>query len=149
MTVALDYTRLAIESGSMSEIEHISPPGLANNPAYTQVVTGRGTRTVYVSGQVALDGDGNLVGVDDLGAQTEQVMINLGLALDAAGASFRDVVKIVTYVVNYQPEQRATIGEVRARHLPAANPPASTLVGVSALAAPDFLIEIEAVAITD
>lgn len=133
----------------MSEIEHISPTGLANNPAYTQVVTGRGSRTVHVSGQVALDSEGNLVGRDDLAAQTEQVMLNIGIALDAAGASFEDVVKIVTYVVDYQPEHRSTIGQVRGRHLPADKPPASTLVGVTALAAPEFLIEIEAVAITD
>jgi enamine deaminase RidA (YjgF/YER057c/UK114 family) len=132
----------------MSEISHLRPQGLANNPAYTQVVTGRGARTIHVSGQVAIDADGHLVG-DDLGTQTEQVMVNLGIALAAAGASFDDVVKIVTYVVDYRPEHRAVIGEVRGRHMPADRPPASTLVGVTALAAPDYLIEIEAVAITD
>ena len=58
----------------MSEIEHLRPDGLANNPAYTQVVTSRAARTVQVSGQVAIDADGRLVGGDDLGAQTEQVM---------------------------------------------------------------------------
>jgi enamine deaminase RidA (YjgF/YER057c/UK114 family) len=133
----------------MSEIEHLRPDGLFNNPAYTQVVTGRGARTVHVSGQVAVDAAGRLVGGDDLGAQTEQVMVNLGTALAAAGATFDDVVKIVTYVVDYRPEHRAVISEVRGRHLPADRPPASTLVGVTALAAPEYLIEIEAIAITD
>lgn len=133
----------------MSEIEHLSPDGLANHPAYTQVVTGRGSRTVYVSGQVAIDADGVLVGGDDLAAQTEQVMRNLGTALAAAGTSFDSVVKIVTYVVDYRPEHRAIIGDVRSRHLPPGKPPASTLVGVTALAAPEYLIEIEAVAVTD
>ncbi len=133
----------------MSEIEHIRPDGLANNPAYTQVVAARGARTVHISGQVAIDADGQPVGGDDLGAQTEQVMVNLGIALKAAGASFDDVVKIVTYVVDYRPEHRAVIGEVRGRYLPAGRPPASTLVGVSALAGPEWLIEIEAVAVTD
>ena len=133
----------------MTEIEHIRPDGLANNPAYTQVVASRGARTVQVSGQVAIDADGDLVGGNDLAAQTEQVMINLGAALAAAGASFDDVVKIVTYVVEYRPEHRAIIGEVRGRYLPPSNPPASTLVGVTALAAPEYLIEIEAVAVTD
>ena len=133
----------------MSEIEHIRPDGLANNPAYTQVVASRGARTIHVSGQVAIDAAGELVGPGDLAAQTEQVMVNLRTALEAAGVSFGDVVKIVVYVVDYQPEHRAVIGEVRGRYLSAANPPASTLVGVTALAAPEYLIEIEAVAVGD
>lgn len=132
----------------MTEIEHIRPSGLANNPAYTQVVTARSERVVHVSGQVAIDVDGNVVGEGDLAAQTEQVMTNLGIALEAAGASFADVVKITTFVVDYSPEQRQVIGDVRGRFLPAANPPASTLVGVSALAGPQWLIEIEATAVT-
>jgi enamine deaminase RidA (YjgF/YER057c/UK114 family) len=133
----------------MSALEHIRPPGLANNPAYTQVVAARGSRTVYISGQVAQDADGNLVGAGDLAAQTEQVMENLGTALDAAGASFENVVKITTFIVDYQPEHRAVVSTVRSRYLPAASPPASTLIGVSALAAPGWLIEIEAIAVTD
>ena len=132
----------------MSALEHISPDGLANNPAYTQVVAGRGSRTVFVSGQVAIDAEGHLVGGDDLAAQTEQVMVNLATALAAAGASLADIAKLVVYVVDYQPEHRAIIGEVRNRHLPT-DPPASTLVGVTALAAPGYLIEIEAIAVTD
>jgi enamine deaminase RidA (YjgF/YER057c/UK114 family) len=133
----------------MSELEHIRPAGLANNPAYTHVVAARGARTVYISGQVAMDAAGDLVGEGDLAAQTEQVMENLGVALAAAGASFEDVVKITTFVVGYQPELRSVISSVRSRYLPAENPPASTLVGISALAAPGWLIEIEAVAVTD
>jgi enamine deaminase RidA (YjgF/YER057c/UK114 family) len=95
-----------------------------------------------------MDGNGEMVGADDLAAQTEQVMENLGVALSAAGASFEDVVKITTFVVDYQPEHRGVISEVRSRYLPAENPPASTLVGIAALAAPGWLIEIEAVAVT-
>jgi enamine deaminase RidA (YjgF/YER057c/UK114 family) len=133
----------------MSELEHIRPDGLANNPAYTQVVAARGARTVYVSGQVAQDETGALVGEGDLAAQTEQVMENLGTALAAAGASFADVVKITSFVVDYRPEHRAVVSAVRSRYLPATDPPASTLIGVSALAAPGWLIEIEAIAVTD
>jgi enamine deaminase RidA (YjgF/YER057c/UK114 family) len=133
----------------MAELEHIRPADLSNHPAYTHVVAARGARHVYVSGQVAVDADGTPVGAGDLAAQTEQVMQNLGTALAAAGATFDDVVKITTFVVDYTPEMRSTIGEVRGRYLPADNPPASTLVGVSALAAPDWLIEIEAIAVTD
>jgi enamine deaminase RidA (YjgF/YER057c/UK114 family) len=133
----------------MSEIEHIRPDGLSNIPAYTQVVTGRGAKTVYVSGQVAVDAQGSLVGGDDLGAQTEQVMKNLVIALAAAGASFDDVTKITVYIVNYRPEHRAVIAEARAKFVPADRPPASTLIGVTALAAPEYLIEVEAIAVVD
>lgn len=133
----------------MSEIEHIRPDGLSNIPAYTQVVTGRGAKTVYVSGQVAVDAQGSLVGGHDLGAQTEQVMKNLVIALAAAGASFDDVTKITVYVVNYRPEHRAVIAEARGKYVPADRPPASTLIGVTALAAPEYLIEIEAIAVVD
>ncbi len=133
----------------MTEIEHIRPASMANSPAYTHVVAARGARTLYISGQVAQDGDGKLVGEGDLAAQTEQVMKNLETALAAAGASFTDVVKITTFIVDYQPEHRAIVGEVRARYLPTDNPPASTLVGISALALPGWLIEIEATAVTD
>lgn len=133
----------------MTELEFIRPAELTNSPAYTQVVASRRPRTVYISGQVALDASGNSVGVGDLGAQTDQVMKNLATALAAAGASFTDVVKITTFVVGYTPANRAVLSEVRGRYLPADNPPASTLVGVSALAGPDWLVEIEAIAVTD
>ncbi len=131
----------------MSNIRHIRPAGMSNSPAYTHVVGARGAETLYISGQVALDAAGKTVGVGDLGAQTLQVMQNLQTALQAAGATFADVVKLTTFVVGYTPEQRAVIGEVRGKFLPKDNPPASTLVGVAALAAPDWLIEIEAVAV--
>ncbi len=131
----------------MSELTHIRPDGLANNPAYTQVVTAHGSRTVYISGQVSLDAEGNTVGAGNLGAQTAKVMANLEIALEAAGATFDDVAKITTYVVNYQPSDRAVIAAARAPYFTPGSPPASTLVGVAALAAPDWLIEIEAIAV--
>lgn len=133
----------------MSSFEFPKAAGLFQNPAFSQVVAAKGARTIYVSGQVAIDQNGKTVGGGDLAAQTEQVMRNLGLALEAAGAGFKDVVKIVTYVVDYKPEHRATIGQVRSQFLSKSNPPASTLLGISALASPEWLIEIEAVAVTD
>jgi enamine deaminase RidA (YjgF/YER057c/UK114 family) len=125
----------------------IKPDGLSNAPTYTHVVTTTGATTVYISGQVSLDATGAVVGANDLAAQTRQVMENLKTALAAAGATFADVVKITTYVVAYQPEHRAVIAAVRGEHLSAEQPPASTLVGVQALASPDFMIEIEAIAV--
>lgn len=128
-------------------LRHLSPEGLPATTAYTQVVAASGSEVVFVSGQVAVDADGAVVGPGDLAAQTEQVMENLGLALAAAGATFEDVTKITTFVVDYQPEHRPIIAEVRQRYLPPGAPPASTLVGVSALAGPEWLIEIEATAV--
>jgi len=133
----------------MSEIDHLRPAGLQNNPAYSHTVVASGARTVYISGQVAIDENGALVGAGDLGAQTTQVMRNLKAALAAAGATFADVVKITTYVVAYAPEMRPIIAAARTPFFPAGQPPASTLVGVEALAAPGWLIEIEAVAVID
>lgn len=131
----------------MSELRHVRPEGLSNAPTYTHVVGARGAETIYISGQVAIDASGKTVGAGDLAAQTEQVMTNLQIALEAAGATFADVVKITTFVVGYTPEQRSVIAGVRGKYLPQDNPPASTLVGVSALAAADWLIEIEATAV--
>jgi enamine deaminase RidA (YjgF/YER057c/UK114 family) len=130
----------------MSTLGHPSPKGLFINPAFSQVVVAAGTRTIYTAGQVSIDEQGELVGPGDLAAQTAQVMRNVGLALAAAGAGFADVVKITTYVVNYRPEQRAIISRARAPFF-ADPPPASTLIGVAALALPEWLIEIEAVAV--
>jgi enamine deaminase RidA (YjgF/YER057c/UK114 family) len=132
----------------MSKLEHPRPQGLLHTAAFSQVVAATGTRTIYTAGQVAIDEHGKLVGGSDLAAQTEQVMRNVGLALAAAGADFGHVVKITTYVVNYKPEHRAIIGIARAPFFKGA-PPASTLVGVSALALPEWLVEIEAVAVVD
>jgi enamine deaminase RidA (YjgF/YER057c/UK114 family) len=133
----------------MGKLEHPRPQGLLHNPAFSQVVAATGTRTIYTAGQVAIDEHGKLVGGSDLAAQTEQVMRNVGLALAAAGADFEHVVKITTYVVNYKPEHRVVVGKARAPFFAKGTPPASTLVGVSALALPEWLVEIEAVAVVD
>jgi enamine deaminase RidA (YjgF/YER057c/UK114 family) len=131
----------------MSALEHPRPDGLFLNPAFSQVVAASGARTIYTAGQVSIDAQGKLVGAGDLAAQTAQAMRNVGLALAAAGAGFADVVKITTYVVNYQPEQRTVIGQARAPFFAGGPPPASTLLGVAALALPEWLIEIEAIAV--
>ena len=99
---------------------------------------------VYISGQVALDAEGNLVAPNDLRAQTEQVFENLKAILDANGATFDDVVKITTFLTTL--DDRDGMREVRARYLPK-EPPASTAVQISALVLPDAVIEIEAVAV--
>lgn len=133
----------------MSKVEHPHPEGLLHNPAFSQVVVASGTRTIYTAGQVSIDERGSLVGADDLAAQTAQAMRNVGRALAAAGATHADIVKITTYVVNYRPEHRTVIGKARAPFFASGTPPASTLVGVSALALPEWLVEIEAVAVVN
>ena len=133
----------------MSTIQHPGAAGLSRNPAFSQVVVATGTRTIYTAGQVSIDEHGALVGAGDLAAQTTQAMRNVGLALAAAGATYADIVKITTYVVDYKAEHVAVIVRARAPFLPADAPPASTLVGVSALAVPGWLVEIEAVAVVD
>jgi len=133
----------------MSTLEHLRPEGLLHNPALSHVVVASGTRTIYTAGQVSIDERGALVGAGDLAAQTAQAMRNIGLALAAVRASYGDIVKITTYVVNYKPEHRAVIVKARAPFFANGTPPASTLVGVTALALPEWLVEIEAVAVVD
>jgi enamine deaminase RidA (YjgF/YER057c/UK114 family) len=89
------------------------------------------------------------VGKNDLATQTKQVFENIGLALKAVDATFTDVVKLTYYIVNYKFEYRQTILNVRDKYVSLERPPASTLIGVQALALPDFLIEIEAIAFVE
>jgi enamine deaminase RidA (YjgF/YER057c/UK114 family) len=124
----------------------INPEGLSKPTGYTHVVVAGGT--VYISGQVSINEKGEVVGKGDLRAQVTRVYENLSLCLKAVGLDFGDIVKMNTYVVNYKPEDVAVIREVRKNYLSGENPPASTLVGVTALVNPDFMIEIEAIART-
>jgi enamine deaminase RidA (YjgF/YER057c/UK114 family) len=133
----------------VSEIEHITPDGIFAVPTYTQVVASARGRTIHISGQVSTAPDGSVVGIGDLSAQTTQVMQNLLRCLASVGATFADVVKITTFVVGYRPEHRAVIAAARMPFLAGGPPPASTLLGVEALAAPEWLIEIEATAVLD
>lgn len=139
---------VSCKAGVMSDLQYIQPAGHFVIPSYTHVVVSERRRTVYVSGQVAADSAGNVVGVGDYIAQTEQAYENLRVALAAAGATFADVTKMTVYVVGLTPPVRASIGPVRAKFFTTA-PPASTLVGVSALADPGWLIEVEAIAALD
>ena len=131
------------------EKQFLNPKGAFGSPAFSQVATVRGGRTIYVSGQVALDEKGELVGRGDLRAQTRKVFENLKLALAAAGASFENLVKMNYYIVGYRPEHLAPIREVRSEYLSRTQPPASTLVGVEALFQDGVLIEVEAIAVVE
>jgi enamine deaminase RidA (YjgF/YER057c/UK114 family) len=131
----------------MSELRHIAAPeGVAAGRGYSQVVAGRG-RLVVVSGQVAQDKHGELVGAGDAAAQARQVFENLGRCLAAAGAGFGDVVKLGLFVLDvaHLPAVRAARDAV----IDTTRPPASTAVQVAALFAPGYLIEAEAWALVD
>jgi len=123
----------------------IQPVDMADpRPRYTH--GWRVGNSVYVAGQLALDKAGKLVGPNDIGAQTRQIFENMKRVLEGGGATLRHVVKITVFVTDIR--YREGYGEVRQQFFPA-DPPASTLVQVAALAVPGALIEIEAVAVID
>jgi enamine deaminase RidA (YjgF/YER057c/UK114 family) len=123
----------------------VNPEGMHRPTGYTHVVEVTAGRPVYISGQVALDGDGELVGPGDVGAQAGQVFENLRVALGSVGAGFEQVVKLTFYLVDAT--QMPAVREVRDRYVDTARPPASTAVEVRRLVRDDLLVEVEAVAI--
>ena len=135
------------EAERPGRVDHIHPDGLPTNPAFTNVVVATGAvKTIYVGGQDAVDAAGAIVGRGDIEAQAEQVLRNLQTALAAAGAGLEHVVKWNVAVVQGQPPQPAF--EVFQRTwADRPNPPVITLLFVSGLAHPDYLMEIEAVAV--
>ena len=129
------------------EKEFLNPAGLPVLPGFSQVVTATEGKIVFISGQVALNANNEVVGKGDLRAQVVQTFENLKGALAAVGATFDDVLKTNTYIVNYTPDMIGVVREVRSQYLPQEKPPASTLIGVQALVLEDLLIEIEAFAL--
>jgi 2-iminobutanoate/2-iminopropanoate deaminase len=127
----------------MSELERIRVPDQLPEPIshYTDAVAAGGW--IWVSGMLALDKDGNLVGGDDVVRQAERVHENIKAVLERAGAGFADVVKVGVYLRHIG--DRAAVNTVRRRYFGLSRP-ASTLVEVSAFVVPDALVEIDAVA---
>lgn len=125
--------------------EYLSPPGLPPANAYTHLV--KVGNLLFISGQVALDAERQLVGPGDVEAQTRQVLDNVGRLLDAGGASWSDVVKITIYLTDMRNVDR--VRQTRAAYYAevAIQPPATTTLGVTGLAAPGALVEIEAIAV--
>jgi enamine deaminase RidA (YjgF/YER057c/UK114 family) len=130
------------------ERKYLNPPTLLQPRGYTHVVTVEGGgKMVFISGQVAVDKDGKLVGPGDLKTQIRQSASNLKLALEAAGATPVDIVKTNTYIVNYKQADYSALREARAELFPSGEPPASTLVGVTSLAVDGLMVEMEAIAV--
>ena len=124
----------------MPDRKPIVPPGLSANPAFSPGV--QVGDLLYVSGQVAQDGEGNTVGIGDAGAQTRQIMSRIQTIVEAAGATMQDVVKMTTFLVNS--DDYSAFSQVRSETFPA-DPPASSTVVVAGLVRPEFLVEVEAV----
>jgi enamine deaminase RidA (YjgF/YER057c/UK114 family) len=129
-------------------LERINPDDLSTPQTYTHVIVATGSRLVFVAGQVAEDGRGNLVGPGDLAAQSRRAFANVGRALAAVGARPEQVAKITIFVVDFRLEYLPAIREGRVA-LFGDHKPADTLVGVEALAHPGCLIEVEAIAVID
>jgi len=125
-------------------INFVNPPELSSPTGYSHVAEVRGGRLVYISGQIALDAQGKLVGKGDLEAQADQVFRNLGAALASVGCTARNVVKFTVFVRDVK--DLAAYRRARDRFVGEGPRPASTLVEISKLVSEDFLIEIEAVA---
>ena len=128
-------------------VEHLNPEELHKNPAYTKaIVTTGDVKTVYVGGQNAVDASGEVVGKGDIEAQAEQTFKNLETALAGGGAKLDHVIKWTIYVLQGQPPQPA-FGVFQRVWGNRPNPPLITLLFVLGLAHPDYLMEIDAVAV--
>jgi len=128
-------------------IRYDNPATLYESRFFTHVVSAEGAeKLVYVSGQVSYDRDGIVMGKGDMREQCEQVFKSLTHGLKAAGANWRDVVKVNGYMVNLNPADVNVYREVRSRYFDRDRMPASTLVGVQRLVHEDLLIEVEVIA---
>ena len=129
--------------------EYINPDSLCRSleRGFSQIVVANGGNTVYISGQTAWDAQRQIIGGTDLAQQARQALRNVQAAVEAVGGTLADVVALRIYIVNYRPEQADAVGGALREFFPKEKRPASTWIGVSALAVPDFLIEIEATAV--
>jgi enamine deaminase RidA (YjgF/YER057c/UK114 family) len=127
-------------------LQCINPDGITTPETYSHVIVASGTRLVFIAGQVAEDSEGRLVGPGDMTAQSHQVFANIGRALAAAGARPEQVTKLTIFVANYRREHLDMI-ELGRVALFGDHKPTDTLVGVAALSHPDYLLEIDAVAV--
>jgi enamine deaminase RidA (YjgF/YER057c/UK114 family) len=123
--------------------EIVNPASMAPPSGYSHAAKKSGT-PVFISGQVALDGAGKLVGEGDVGAQAEQALRNLRTVVEACGGTIEDVVKITIFVTDTR--ARPAVAAARQRFFADGQYPASTYLVVSALAVPALLVEVEAVA---
>jgi enamine deaminase RidA (YjgF/YER057c/UK114 family) len=142
-TIATTVVILSAMAASAQNLQRINPPGLSTPTTYSHIV--RAGNTLYIAGQVAADANGKVVGAD-MNTQLEQVLKNLQTALKSQGADFSHVTKITIYTTDVDAFRAPAAAAIRAKYFGKALP-ASTLVGISRLATPDYKVEIEAVAV--
>jgi 2-iminobutanoate/2-iminopropanoate deaminase len=130
--------------------EYLNPNSLfpSLRHGFSQAVIATGRKMVFISGQTAWDARKKIVGGNSVLEQARQAFRNLKTAIEAAGGTLPDVVALRIYVVDYQSESGTAVG-IALREFFSGNPPASTWIGVSALAVPEFLVEVEATAVLD
>jgi enamine deaminase RidA (YjgF/YER057c/UK114 family) len=130
---------------SKTTLRRINPPTLSKPNGWTQVVIATGSRTIYIAGQTPVDKNGNVIGSGNFRAQAIQVFENLKAALAAAGAGFKEVVKVNYYILDMA--NAPVMREVRDSYFKS-DFPASTLLEVGKLARDEFMLEIEAIAVS-
>lgn len=130
----------------------LNPEGLPQIDLYRHVSVATGSKLVSIAGQVAYDADGSTVGVGEYAAQVEQAYLNVATALRAVGGTFDDVVRVTMFIVDWTPDKTPLLleGVARAAAKLGTTPvPPFTGIGVSVLAGPDLLVEVEATAMLD
>jgi 2-iminobutanoate/2-iminopropanoate deaminase len=129
--------------------EYLNPGSLfpSLQHGFSQIVAASRGKNIYISGQTAWDTHKQIIGGRDLGQQARQALRNVQTAVEAAGGTLADIVALRIYIVNYRPDQAEAVAGALREFFPEEGRPASTWVGVSTLAVPDFLIEIEATAV--
>src|SRR5688500_7343752 len=126
--------------------QFINPDGMMKSPAFSQAVITQGVgKTIYIGGQNAVDENGKPVGKYDIAKQTEQIMKNIGLALEAAGANYKDIIKLNVYAMDGVDIRKGF--EAASKFIgDNPSPPIVTAIFVARLGSPDYLVEVEAVA---
>jgi enamine deaminase RidA (YjgF/YER057c/UK114 family) len=145
-----DISKSRSQDVANTQLLPLSNPDTLFKPTagYSQLGEVLAGKTVYIAGQVALDRSGNMVGKDDFRAQVQQVFENLKAAVEAAGGDFHSVIKLNYYCAEtVDASQIPLVREIRDEYVDVANPPTSTFVVVKRLVRPEWLIEVEAVAV--
>ena len=146
----VSFRPVNLESEDMPK-EYINPPSLfrSQDVGFSQAVAASGSRTLYLSGQTAWDANRQLIGGADLALQATQAFRNIKAIVEAAGGSMSDVVSLRIYIVNYASEKANVVTSALREAFRSHDKPATTWIGVAALADAGFLIEIEATAVLD
>jgi enamine deaminase RidA (YjgF/YER057c/UK114 family) len=149
MNTGTDAQKKPVQSQGHQSFRLFNPDTMAKPTAgYSQVAEVTEGKTIYVAGQVAMDASGTLVGKDDFRAQVDQAFKNINAAVQAAGGDFHSVIKLTYFCAeSVDAAQIPSLREIRDKYVDTAHPPTSTLVVVKRLARPEWLIEIEAVAV--